>query len=69
MNLLTDKQVAEMLSCSRAYVWSLSKRDETFPKPINLGMGTVRAKGTRWDKEAVEKWVTDKQQGVANADG
>jgi predicted DNA-binding transcriptional regulator AlpA len=45
--LLTDRDCAEMLSCSRATFWRRVK-DGTIPKPIKLcGL-------TRWKKEEIE---------------
>ena len=65
MNLLTIKQVSEKLSCSTSYIWALMKKDPTFPKPITIGVGSERAKGTRWVDGAVSEWVLSKHQ-IAN---
>ena len=65
MNLLTIKQVSEKLSCSTSYIWALMKKDPAFPKPITIGVGSERAKGTRWVDGAVSEWVLSKHQ-IAN---
>ena len=65
MNLLTVKQVSEKLSCSTSYIWALLKKDPAFPKPINIGVGVERAKGTRWVDGAVSEWVLSKHR-IAN---
>jgi predicted DNA-binding transcriptional regulator AlpA len=60
MNLLTVKQVSEKLSCSTSYIWLLLKRDPAFPKPISIGGGEERARGTRWVDGAIHEWVQSK---------
>lgn len=62
MNLLTVKQVSDKLSCAQSYVWKMLKEDPTFPKPINIGMGKERARGTRWIDGAMTEWLLTKQQ-------
>ncbi len=57
MKLLTDHQVADMLTVSRGYVWKLSREDKNFPKPINLGQGAATTRAKRWVQEDVEAWV------------
>jgi predicted DNA-binding transcriptional regulator AlpA len=67
MNLLTAKQVAEKLSCHISFVWTLSKEDPSFPPPLQIGKGTVRARGTRWVDSALDNWLLTKQQGADTA--
>lgn len=62
MNLLTIKQVSEKLSCSTSFIWALVRKDPDFPKPITIGIGSERAKGTRWMDGAVSEWVLAKHQ-------
>lgn len=63
MQLLTVKQLSQKLSCSTSYVWSLQKRDPSFPKPLRIGMGGVeRIRGTRWVDSDVSNWLLTKKQ-------
>ena len=62
MNLLTVKQLSQKLSCSISYVWSLQKRDPSFPKPLSIGMGSEQARGTRWVDSDVSNWLLTKTQ-------
>lgn len=52
--LLTAKQVAELLSCSFRHVIRLADRG-IIPKPIRLGSSV------RWSKAALEKWIKEQQ--------
>ena len=56
--LLTDRQVADALAISRALVWKLLREDETFPRPIQLG---VRAK--RWLASEITEWLSTRKRG------
>ncbi len=57
MKLLTDQQVADMLTVSRGYVWKLAREDENFPKPIDIGQGKQQTRAKRWIQDDVEAWV------------
>lgn len=67
MNLLTVQQLAAKLSCSVSYVWRLTQQDPTFPRPLQIGMGGERARGTRWVESAVNDWLLTKQQDEVQA--
>lgn len=54
--LITDRQGAEMLSCSRATFWRRVK-DGTIPKPIRFG-GL-----TRWSADEIEAVITKLREG------
>ena len=62
MILLTAKQVSEILNCSTSFIWELVRKDPDFPKPITIGVGSERAKGTRWVDGAISNWVLSKHQ-------
>jgi|LauGreDrversion4_2_1035121.scaffolds.fasta_scaffold29377_7 predicted DNA-binding transcriptional regulator AlpA len=62
MNLLTVKQVSELLTCSTSYVWKLLRCDPSFPKPIQLGVGESRPRSTRWVEGAVSQWLLAKHE-------
>ena len=62
MNLLTVKQVASKLACGASFIWTLTREDPTFPKPIQIGLGGERARGTRWVEAALDNWLLTKQQ-------
>jgi predicted DNA-binding transcriptional regulator AlpA len=52
MKLLTDKQIADKLSCARSFVWVLAKRPG-FPKPLKL----APMKATRWVEAEIDAWI------------
>jgi predicted DNA-binding transcriptional regulator AlpA len=56
--LLTDRQVAEALTISRALVWKLLRSDATFPRPIILG-----AKSKRWIAAEITTWLSTRKRG------
>ena len=62
MNLLTAKQLSQKLSCHDSYIWHLQKKDPSFPKPLRIGMGTERTRGTRWVDGEVTAWLLTKKQ-------
>ena len=62
MNLLTVKQVAEQLSCSRAFVYRLAKSDASFPKSMSIGMGEESQRGVRWVAEELKEWLLTRKQ-------
>ncbi|TAL89591.1 MAG: AlpA family phage regulatory protein [Candidimonas sp.] len=53
--LVTDREVAQLLSCSRSWPWKLSSEGK-FPKPIRLS-----ARCTRWSRLSVLAWMADPQ--------
>jgi predicted DNA-binding transcriptional regulator AlpA len=57
MNLLTGKQIAEKLSCSKAYIYVLLKKDPTFPRPMTIGLGMDSPRGVRWVEEEITQWL------------
>src|SRR3546814_17191337 len=62
--LITDKEVAHLLSVSRSWSWKLVQAGK-FPAPIKLS-----ARCTRWRLSAVHEWMADLQGWQeANADG
>ncbi|ADU92429.1 helix-turn-helix transcriptional regulator [Taylorella equigenitalis] len=60
-NLLTIKEVQEMLSLSQASIYlKMNPKytayfDETFPKPVKLG-----GRSNRWRKSDLEIWINKK---------
>ena len=54
---LTDKQVADRFSISRATTWRWVERHK-FPKPIKLSPGC-----TRWRLSDVERWELEQGEG------
>ena len=58
MKMLTDKQVADKLSCSRFWVWKLRHKDPAFPAPYRLGA----SRNTRWAEEEIDAWLLTKKQ-------
>lgn len=57
--LITDREVAHLLGCSRSWPWKLS-RDGKFPKPIQLS-----PRCTRWYLSAVRTYMADPQGWMA----
>src|SRR3546814_6599214 len=53
--LITDKEVAHLLSVSRSWSWKLVQAGK-FPAPIKLS-----ARCTRWRLSAVHEWMADLQ--------
>lgn len=62
MNLLTVKQVIDKLNCSRSFLWTLRKKDPTFPKPFAIGLGEERTRGSRWVEAELDQWLLTRQQ-------
>lgn len=60
MKLLTVNQVAELLQCSKSHVYNLIRRDQSFPKPIDLGVGTDSSRAVRWLDESITEWMKSK---------
>jgi len=53
-----DTEVADHLNCSRSHVWSMVKKNPTFPRPIKISPGMTRF---RWsDIHAIGETNTDK---------
>lgn len=50
--LLTLKQVSEIVSFQRSYIYNMMSENK-FPRPIKFG------RYNRWIKSEVEKWVND----------
>jgi len=50
--LLTLKQVSEIVSFQRAYIYNMMSKNK-FPRPIKFG------RHNRWIKSEIEKWVND----------
>ena len=55
MNLMTGKQIQQLLGVSRQYFWQLKQRRE-FPEPI-FKEGRVEL----WNKEDVERYIKNKK--------
>lgn len=51
--LLSDRQVAALLSCSRRTVWKMASCGD-LPKPVRVGSRTVR-----WRRTDIEAWVAN----------
>lgn len=49
--LLTDQEVAKVLTVSRSTVWNWTKTLESFPQPIKIGGAT------RWREEDIWDFV------------
>lgn len=52
--LMTVKEVAELLTCSESSVWLWTATKE-LPEPIRRGK-----RWTRWRRHDVERWMEDK---------
>ena len=59
LQLVTKREVAEMLGVNPWTVWELS-RTGRFPKPVRIG-----TKSVRWRLSAVRQWI---EQGGSSAD-
>ncbi|WP_132580202.1 AlpA family phage regulatory protein [Paralcaligenes ureilyticus] len=53
--LVTDREVAQLLSASRSWPWKLSSEGK-FPQPIRLS-----SRCTRWRLSDVRIWMADPQ--------
>ena len=53
--LITDKEVAHLIGCSRSWPWKLTAEGR-FPAPVRLS-----ARCTRWRLSAVRAWMADPQ--------
>jgi prophage regulatory protein len=49
---LRDKAAAAKLGVSRAHLWELSKRDESFPRPTKISPGV-----TIWLEAELDAWL------------
>ena len=51
--LLSDTELAEVMSVSRNTIWRWARGLENFPQPVKIG-GV-----TRWRKADIDKYITD----------
>jgi len=56
---LSDKQVADRYSVSRATIWRWVKADKHFPSPVELSSGC-----TRWRLADLQTWEATKPGAV-----
>lgn len=61
--LLRVGEVAELLGCSKSYVYKLSHNSTTFPQPIILGPEDNRRSSSRWVLSEIEDWVNTRPRG------
>jgi len=60
--LLSDVEVAEMMSVSRNTVWRWVGSIEEFPQPVKIGGAT------RWRKADLDKYIADLKTGDQQID-
>ncbi len=60
--LLSDVEVAEMMSVSRNTVWRWVSSIEKFPQPVKIGGAT------RWRKADLDKYIADLKTGDQQVD-
>lgn len=60
------KAVCELLGLSKSTVWSLSKNDPAFPKPVKISPNC-----TAWRADELNAWIDSRERvqfkGVSNA--
>lgn len=56
MQILKIKQVCKKIGMSRATVYRLLKIDQTFPKPLKLGLAAIG-----WLESDIEAWLISKK--------
>jgi predicted DNA-binding transcriptional regulator AlpA len=61
--LLRVGEVADLLGCSKSYVYKLAQNSTSFPKPIVLGDETNKRSSSRWVLSEIEDWVNSRPRG------
>lgn len=61
--LLRVGEVAELLGCSKSYVYKLAHNSTNFPQPIILGPEDNRRSSSRWVLSEIEDWVNTRPRG------
>jgi len=57
--VMTASQIAKYLQISRGYVYTIVKKDESFPHSFRLTPNSV----SMWKKEDVDRWLRSKMNG------
>tara|TARA_B110000858_G_C17348182_1_gene269735 strand:+ start:190 stop:477 length:288 start_codon:yes stop_codon:yes gene_type:complete len=60
--LLNQKQVSEIVSFSRSYIYTLMSENK-FPRPIKFG------RHNRWFKSDIDKWLKEQKEEHDNEQG
>ena len=61
--LLRVGEVADLLGCSKSYVYKLAQNSTSFPQPIILGPDDNRRSSSRWVLSEIEDWVNTRPRG------
>lgn len=59
MQIIRAKEVMEMTGLAKSTLYSLDKRDDTFPKRVSLG---VKGGAVGWVKAEIANWIQSKKE-------